>query len=107
MIPRLLTLLDVYPATSDAFASHAASVPLWVFLKWVPQMTALIGQPEGRVVLPLLDVLAVAYPEALRYPFNISCEQIELQLEQLPPLAEAIRQKVRSCLQYCLSYTFP
>lgn len=48
------------------------TVPCWMVLDWVSQLTALIDKPVSRAVHDLLLTLAQQYPQALVYPFRMS-----------------------------------
>ena len=74
-IPRLLQLLELYPEVLSLFVEKAQKIPSRQFLKWVPQMVALLDKAESRGVYGILEKIANDYPEFLRYPFKISGEQ--------------------------------
>lgn len=41
-------------------------------LAWAPQLIAMLYDPHGVVVAPLLTRLAQEYPQALYFPFHVS-----------------------------------
>ena len=41
--------------------------PLWMSLAWAPQMIAMLYEPHGTVVAPLLQKLTAAYPQVLAF----------------------------------------
>ncbi|KAI8613655.1 hypothetical protein BC830DRAFT_1219655 [Chytriomyces sp. MP71] len=73
--PRLLQLLMEYPSTCEDFTLLIGECPLWMFLRWLPQLTSLLDKPAGTCLLSLITQIANKYPNALRFPFSISCEQ--------------------------------
>eukprot|EP00160_Parvularia_atlantis_P021198 Unigene9084_Nuclearia_a/m.27779 Unigene9084_Nuclearia_a/g.27779 ORF Unigene9084_Nuclearia_a/g.27779 Unigene9084_Nuclearia_a/m.27779 type:complete len:1010 (+) Unigene9084_Nuclearia_a:3301-6330(+) len=77
LLPRLLQMLELYPGVKERFVHGAAAVPSWMFLKWVPQLVALLDKAESSAVHGVVARLAGDYPEAVRYPFTISSESFE------------------------------
>jgi len=41
--------------------------PLWMSLAWAPQMIAMLYEPHGTVVAPLLQKLTAAYPQVIAF----------------------------------------
>ncbi|KAL2916315.1 hypothetical protein HK105_204071 [Polyrhizophydium stewartii] len=76
LFPRLLLIIDLYPQTRDEFARLALQVPKWTMMRWIPQMTAMLGKPSGRAVLTVLEHIAKTYPNAVVFPLRISSEQL-------------------------------
>ncbi|KAJ1619498.1 FAT domain-containing protein, partial [Pavlovales sp. CCMP2436] len=65
-IPRLLRLLATEAEVGgdcDAFAKLAPGVPTWLWLRWLPQLTAALGRPEAVAVWPLLLLCARVHPQ--------------------------------------------
>ncbi|KAJ3024385.1 UNVERIFIED_CONTAM: hypothetical protein HDU68_008221 [Siphonaria sp. JEL0065] len=75
IFPRLLQLLNEYPDLREEFEAQSKECPTWMFLRWLPQLTSLLDKPSWLSVLPLVLQIAKLYPNALRFPFSISCEQ--------------------------------
>ena len=80
-IPRLLGLVRKYPANAQIFIDGTAletnGVPTWPFLRWTSQMMALLDREvEGNAVVPLLERMAREFPQAMRFPFNITMESL-------------------------------
>ncbi|KND04346.1 uncharacterized protein SPPG_00077 [Spizellomyces punctatus DAOM BR117] len=73
--PRLLQLIELYEETADDFQRMATSVPSWTFLRWMPQMTALLDKPSAQAVYPVIEKIGRDYPSALYFPLSISSEQ--------------------------------
>ncbi|KAJ3219137.1 hypothetical protein HDU67_002470 [Dinochytrium kinnereticum] len=78
LFPRLLQIIELYDTSIDAFSQESANIPTWMFLKWLPQMTALMDKKSWEKVYSILKKVAEVYPDALRFPFNISCEQYNI-----------------------------
>ncbi|GBG31405.1 DNA-dependent protein kinase catalytic subunit [Hondaea fermentalgiana] len=85
LLPRvlsLLTRLGHVQALAEAFSTQAEEVPSWTFLRWVPQILALLSKPGvGALVLPVLIRLAHDYPQALSASFNVSRQCMQAQLD--------------------------
>eukprot|EP01147_Barroeca_monosierra_P002859 gene2859-5695_t len=72
--PQLLSL-----GAEDVHSQHilticSSSVPSWMFLQWIPQMLAILDQPEASTVIHLLTSIAKLYPQALAFPVMLSSE---------------------------------
>ncbi|KAJ3220654.1 hypothetical protein HK099_004118, partial [Clydaea vesicula] len=80
--PRLLQIVEIYPATIAPFIKMAESVPLWLFLKWVAQLTAMLDKKSSNGVFPILLKIAKRYPAALIFPLYISSNQYVYQNDQ-------------------------
>ncbi|CAB1116122.1 unnamed protein product [Ectocarpus sp. CCAP 1310/34] len=89
--PRVLYLAGKFSKARAAFADGASVVPEWTFLRWRWQMLGVTGREEGpvvikarlvcgklkekngrvmtfRILLAVLERVALAYPRALFYP---------------------------------------
>ncbi|ESO96748.1 hypothetical protein LOTGIDRAFT_143667, partial [Lottia gigantea] len=80
--PRLLQFVELYPDTMPTFikmVSENRLFPLWMFLLWINQMMALIDKTESPAVQPILLQIGTEYPQAIAYPFRISCEGFEFE----------------------------
>jgi len=107
-LPRLLHLVQRYPATSPAFVRASAAVPCWPFLRWTSQLLAVLDSELGDAVVGLLERLAHEYPQALRYPWRITTEVLEAKATS-PQLLEAMRRRtgrLRSLLTNSASEAF-
>ncbi|KAI9262203.1 hypothetical protein BDA99DRAFT_438677 [Phascolomyces articulosus] len=73
--PRLLELIERYPANGPEFKMKAESFgPVWMYIRWIPQMVAILDNPIGEYVFPAVYQIAKIYPNALYYAFRISNE---------------------------------
>jgi len=62
--PRLLQIVESYPGqTLDSFVACSSSVPCWMFLSWLSQMTALLDKPHAKAVYPIVEAIANEYPQ--------------------------------------------
>ena len=73
--PRALNIVATHASyTMSAFVKLCDEVPVWMFLAWLPQLTALLDKPETTAVQGILLRVAQTYPNALFYPFTLSRE---------------------------------
>ncbi|XP_064405997.1 DNA-dependent protein kinase catalytic subunit-like isoform X2 [Halichondria panicea] len=75
--PRLLQLVELYPATMETFQKKSRDVPDWMFIGWISQMVALLNKAEGPAVHETLLSIATNYPQALIYHFKTSSSAFE------------------------------
>lgn len=62
-------------ATENSW-SRAGLLPIWVFIRWIPQLLGGLGGTQCELVLPILVKLATIYPQALYYPFTLTSEDL-------------------------------
>ncbi|KAJ3139728.1 hypothetical protein HK100_011282 [Physocladia obscura] len=96
--PRLLQLLTLYPELFDDFQKLSSDCPSWMFLRWLPQLTALLDKPSGLPILPLILRIAKKYPNALRFPLTLSFEQYSFTPEtaENAKLIKMVRNMIQS-----------
>ncbi|KAI9317523.1 hypothetical protein BX666DRAFT_1857295, partial [Dichotomocladium elegans] len=71
--PRLLDLIERYQDAGKFFLENTRSFDtVWMYIRWIPQLVAILDTPIAINVFPALHKLAKRYPNALYYPFNIS-----------------------------------
>lgn len=86
--PRLLQIVSLYHQDRErgeegtghvleTFVNQTRTIPCWMFLGWLSQMTALLDKPEAKAVQHILEAICIEYPQAFVYPFKMSLEQIE------------------------------
>ncbi|KAJ3289778.1 hypothetical protein HK104_007244 [Borealophlyctis nickersoniae] len=75
LFPRLLQLIASEASIRSLFEEKASPVSSWMFLRWLPQMTALLDKATAQAVLSILRRIAEDYPNALFAPLSISSEQ--------------------------------
>ena len=71
---RLVELTGKYPHTASSFTTSLSSIPTWLFLKFSPQLMGILDLPQGKIAAIILRKVAMKYPHACFYPFNISKE---------------------------------
>lgn len=68
MLTRLLWLLSFDSKDGQiikVFDRYASSLPLWVWILWVPQLLTSLSRVEGNYMFKLLVEIARAYPQAV------------------------------------------
>ncbi|KAL0088017.1 hypothetical protein F4703DRAFT_1975680 [Phycomyces blakesleeanus] len=79
-LPRLLEIIELSPVTGEDFKLAAESFgATWVYIRWIPQLVALLGSSLAEYVFPALVKMSKSYPNALYYPFQISREQFGIK----------------------------
>nr|QOY44576.1 DNA-dependent protein kinase catalytic subunit [Alvinella pompejana] len=92
--PRLLQLTEQYPENMSLFIQKTSSVPTWMFLGWISQITALLDKPESPAIQDILKRLAVEYPQAVVYPFKMSCDGYKFSNDEQGKKAKAVMIRV-------------
>ncbi|ESO12539.1 hypothetical protein HELRODRAFT_62290 [Helobdella robusta] len=72
--PKLLQVLREHYDESlvETFKSECTTVPCWMFLDWIPQMTAILDRKESACIHSVVMSIATEYPQALVYPMRVS-----------------------------------
>ncbi|CAO3576402.1 unnamed protein product [Absidia cylindrospora] len=105
--PRLLELIERYPSTGDDFKTHAQNSSVtWNYIRWIPQLVAILDKPTARYVFPLVLKLAQEYPAALYYPFQLSNEHYECYKEQLDTVNREAIAQIKETIKSPLMETF-
>ncbi|KAI8329229.1 hypothetical protein BC941DRAFT_384857 [Chlamydoabsidia padenii] len=105
--PRLLELIERYPSAGDDFRSNVEkSSVTWHYIRWIPQLVAILDKPIAKYVFPMVLKLAEEYPAALYYPFQLSNEHYECYKEQLDPLNREAIMQIKTTIKSPLMETF-
>ncbi|CAG8489558.1 14379_t:CDS:10 [Funneliformis mosseae] len=70
---------------------------VWKFIRWIPQIVAILDQPIARCVFPILFKLAEELPGSLYYPVTISSEYYKF--DESTQLARENKIKVQELKQ--------
>ena len=91
-LPSALALCRQAPHRWSEAAALLELPPTWMSLTWAPQLIAMLYDPHGAVVAPLLTRLACEYPQALFFPFHVSRAALERHegIAADPPRREAL-----------------
>ncbi|KAG0180275.1 hypothetical protein DFQ29_000972 [Apophysomyces sp. BC1021] len=82
--PRLLELIELYPEAGQCFKANAETFDtVWMYIRWIPQLVAMLGSENAVNIFPALYKLASTYPNAVYYPFHISNEHFEAIKDKL------------------------
>lgn len=64
--PRLLQIIETYGQHAlNEFIRLSKSIPSWMFLNWLSQMTALLDRPEARGVYHIIEDISNEYPQVI------------------------------------------
>ncbi|GES81504.1 DNA-dependent protein kinase catalytic subunit [Rhizophagus clarus] len=75
LFPRLLQIIEKYHNTQSIFREKVKSVEsVWKFIRWIPQIVAILDQSIAHCVFPILFKLAEEFPRSLYYSLTISSE---------------------------------
>ena len=93
--PRVLNIVAAHSDAMSAFIKQCEDVPIWMFLAWLPQLTALLDKPESMAVQSILERVAQTYPNALFYAFTLSSESYKFDTSSaVGKQAEAVCKKI-------------
>ena len=87
----MLALLRGRAETWEETGAQLLTPPAWMMLKWTCQLLALLNEPHGECVAPLLERLAAAYPAAVYHPFQLSKESVSRKPRLAPRVAATVR----------------
>ena len=88
--PNIFEILqEATPEVKKHFQNEVLTVEAWKVLPWINQLVSQLTTDLCSHVLPVLKKIAVEYPKALQFPFNISkenlsprvCEELESLLK--------------------------
>jgi hypothetical protein len=69
-LARVLALLQRDDGTGlipTALAQYSDTVPVWMWVTWIPQLLAGLGRPEELPLRKILSKIAAQYPQAVYY----------------------------------------
>ncbi|KAI8098597.1 uncharacterized protein BX664DRAFT_288171 [Halteromyces radiatus] len=105
--PRLLELIERYPETGTDFKANAEKDSVvWRYIRWIPQLVAILDKPTAKYIYPIILKLAQEYPSALYYPFQLSNEHYECYKEQLDPTNRNMIARIKEIIRSPLMETF-
>lgn len=55
LLPRTMQMFERYPAIKERFVKGARDVPVWMFIKWIPQLVALLDKPEYGIFFLIMS----------------------------------------------------
>ena len=84
-LPKLLQMASPYSSLWPELSEALLRLPRAPLLKWAPQLLALLNEPHGAAVAPLLVELARDYPQALYFPYQTSRRALEARRHLAPP----------------------
>jgi hypothetical protein len=77
--PKLLFLLEIVTEfgdeLSDQFLDCFKDVPVWIFLKWLPQIMSYLIDDKNEFYLPIIEKLLSRYPEPVIYALSVATDE--------------------------------
>ena len=94
--PRVMQLTESRIGCVEDFIKLAADIPTWKFLKWIPQMTALLDKVD--FLSDSIRRVSLDYPSALIFPLTLSSEQYSFdESSSSQRRREVVKRLVQSC----------
>ncbi len=66
--PRLLQIVSLYPhdpSVLQTFIQECQTIPCWMFLGWLSQITAVLDKYEAKAVYAIVENIANYYPQVI------------------------------------------
>jgi len=105
-LPKLFDILLRYPELAPTFKKEAASIPAWLFLKWIPQMMFLLHAKDlENYVDEIFQRITDTYPQAIIYQFNVSYDRV-FQLENTQAKTRLVNELQQKLEKYQNHYAF-
>lgn len=102
LLLRTILLVEHYPLIlGPEFQSSIAkgSIPLYLFLKWLPQMMHFLQDPSlYQSFEPVFMGLAQKYPQALLYPFHINNQRLFMPEEEIKETKDSFLFELKEVL---------
>ena len=95
--PRLINLMNDDPGLVTTFKKEVGKVPVWMFLLWINHILIYVDKDSGEALQPIVEELALEYPQAVVYPFRISMQQYNFS-GSVGKAAKAMCQRVEASL---------
>jgi len=78
----VVKIIHENPETLSILSSNIPFVPAWIFVRYGAQLMSRLDEPEGEIVVIILEHIAKYYPKALYYRFKVSSENFRQQAKQ-------------------------
>lgn len=85
------------PETVSVLSSNMPFIPAWVFLRYGAQLVGRLDEPEGDVVVLILEHVAKYFPKALYYQFKISSENFRQAKQRTRKLERLLMDHIMDC----------
>uniref|UniRef100_A0A0P4W3R0 non-specific serine/threonine protein kinase n=1 Tax=Scylla olivacea TaxID=85551 RepID=A0A0P4W3R0_SCYOL len=95
--PRVINLMSDDSSLVATFKKEAKKVPVWMFLLWISHILIYVDKLSGEALQPIVEKLALEYPQAIVYPFRISMKQYDFT-GSVGKAAQSMCQRVESSL---------
>jgi DNA-dependent protein kinase catalytic subunit len=96
--PRLLQIVSFYPQDESVlktFIDQSQTIPCWMFLGWLSQMTAILDKYEAKAVYSIIENIANYYPQVTLIFDNFDFEQLKIKKRLYQGLGLSVQDKLR------------
>lgn len=95
-IPKLFSLILSKKALGPLLQDRCKNLPVWIFLKWLPQIIYVVNTGQNSVIEDIIRRLFETYPQAIVYLMNVTFDQLHSAnvLLPKPPLIDYILGKL-------------
>ncbi|XP_044259527.1 DNA-dependent protein kinase catalytic subunit-like [Tribolium madens] len=74
LFPCVLMEQEFSPEEQQQFVAETEQIPIWMFLKWIPQILVTIDSSKISVTKSLVLKIATMYPQAIIHAYRLSKE---------------------------------
>lgn len=78
LFPCILRIVEVNNSFSDLFKKEARSVPVWMFISWIPQLLGNLDTKSVNAVGKIIVKIAESYPNAIKFPYYLRKKRFSL-----------------------------
>ncbi|GFT40364.1 DNA-dependent protein kinase catalytic subunit [Trichonephila clavipes] len=99
LFPRLLQIIESNHSCLPLFQKKTSDMPCWLFIGWIDQMLALLDKVEGKAVHSIIENIAILYPDAIVYAFQLSCDSYDFTNLKDGNVNKCFVEKIRQILE--------
>ncbi|KAF5300806.1 hypothetical protein FQR65_LT09109 [Abscondita terminalis] len=82
----------------NTFKSESSTIPIWMFLKWIPQLLANLDNSCVHAIDNIVLNLAKTYPQAMMFSYRISREKYNFEPGSIENVGRVLMQKLNELL---------
>ncbi|XP_008199943.2 DNA-dependent protein kinase catalytic subunit [Tribolium castaneum] len=90
LFPCVLMEQEFSLEEQQLFLTETEQIPVWMFLKWIPQILVNIDSSKVTVIKPLVLKIATTYPQAIMYAYRLSKENYKCEQREAKELIETL-----------------
>ncbi|GFQ67398.1 DNA-dependent protein kinase catalytic subunit [Trichonephila clavata] len=99
LFPRLLQIIESNHSCLPLFQKKTSDMPCWLFIGWIDQMLALLDKAEAKAVHSIIENIAILYPDAIVYAFQLSCDSYDFTNLKDGNINKCFVEKIRQILE--------